>query len=194
MRLCVLWVIKNESQNGDRVDRDRIIAFLDALGKRYLHPARLFLLGGSALCLLGNPRPTLDIDYVGDDLTKYALQKSMETLAHKMYLDIEAVPIAQFIPMPAGEEERSLPAGKFGGIDVFILDPYCIVLSKLKRGFDTDMEDVVFLMNRNMVKMDILEPMLVEVLKRAREFDIDSHEVNNHLEDLRDLLEQNRNG
>ena len=59
----------------DVVDRDRILAFLDAFGKRYLQPTSLFLLGGSALCLLGNPRPTLDIDYVGDDLIKDALQK-----------------------------------------------------------------------------------------------------------------------
>jgi len=87
----------------DVVDRDRIIAFLDALGKRYLQPASLFLLGGRALCLLGNPRPTLDIDYVGNDLIKDALQKSMEILAHEMHLDVEAVTIAQFIPLQAGE-------------------------------------------------------------------------------------------
>jgi len=43
------------------------------------------------------------------------------------------------------------------------------------------MEDVVFLINRNLVKMDILEPMVVEVLKRAREFDIHTHEVNNSI-------------
>ena len=101
----------------------------------------------------------------------------MESLAHEMHLDFEAVPIAQFIPLPEGEEERSLPADKFGGFDIFILDPYCIVLSKLERGFDTDMEDVGFLINRNLVTMDSLEPMLAKVLKRAMEFDIDTREV-----------------
>ena len=39
-----------------------ILDFLKRLGERYVRPATLFLMGGSALCLLGNPRRTLDID------------------------------------------------------------------------------------------------------------------------------------
>lgn len=57
----------------ENVETDKIYAFLKALGERYPQPATLFLLGGSALCLLGSPRPTLDIDYVGDD---YLLNQS----------------------------------------------------------------------------------------------------------------------
>jgi hypothetical protein len=37
--------------------------FLKRLGEQFLHPAKLYLLGGSALCLLGSPRETLDVDY-----------------------------------------------------------------------------------------------------------------------------------
>ena len=37
--------------------------FLQRLGARYPRPATLYLLGGSALCLLGSPRVTLDVDY-----------------------------------------------------------------------------------------------------------------------------------
>lgn len=56
------------------IDRDQIKAFLESLGERYKRPAKLILLGRSALCLLGNPRPTVDIDYVGDDLQKDEFQ------------------------------------------------------------------------------------------------------------------------
>ena len=52
------------------MESDQIRAFLSALGNRYSRPAQLYLLGGSALCLLGSPRPTVDIDYVGDDLKR----------------------------------------------------------------------------------------------------------------------------
>jgi hypothetical protein len=34
--------------------------FLQRLGELYPNPAEFYLLGGSALCLLGNPRETLD--------------------------------------------------------------------------------------------------------------------------------------
>lgn len=38
-------------------------AFFERLSERYRGAGELYLLGGSALCLLGNPRETLDIDY-----------------------------------------------------------------------------------------------------------------------------------
>lgn len=37
--------------------------FLRRLGERFMGAGDLYLLGGSALCLLGNPRTTVDIDY-----------------------------------------------------------------------------------------------------------------------------------
>lgn len=42
----------------------KILEFMQRLGERYAGSATLLLLGGSALCLLGNPRRTLDIDYL----------------------------------------------------------------------------------------------------------------------------------
>jgi hypothetical protein len=47
------------------VDTLQIRTFLEEVGKRYPQAAQLILLGGSALCLLGSSRPTLDIDYYG---------------------------------------------------------------------------------------------------------------------------------
>jgi hypothetical protein len=40
------------------------------LGSQYPDKDRLILLGGCELNLLGSSRPTLDVDYVGDDLKK----------------------------------------------------------------------------------------------------------------------------
>ena len=86
----------------------QIYAFLQLLGERYPHPAMLTLLGGSALCLLGSARPTLDIDYVGDDRHKTDLQHLLEQVAQELQIEIEAVPIEQFVPIPAGADERRL--------------------------------------------------------------------------------------
>ena len=81
---------------------DQIQAFLAALGNQYPDPAQLYLLGGSALFLLGSLRPTMDIDYVGDDLQKNNLQLIMEQIAQEMHLVVEAVPIDRLLPLPDG--------------------------------------------------------------------------------------------
>ena len=170
------------------MESDQIHAFLTAPGRRYPHPAQLVLLGGSALCLLGSPRPTLDIDYIGDDLKKDNLQKTMEELARQMGLDVEAIPIDQFVPLPAGGQKRNIRVDVFGKIEVSILDPYSIALSKLDRGFDTDLDDIVFLIQHGFIKLKELEHVLQDALSRAREFDMQPTEITAHFEEVKKRL------
>lgn len=170
------------------MESKQIHTFLTKLGERYPHPAQLVLLGGSALCLLGSPRPTVDIDYVGDDLKKNELQKTMEELASEMGLDVEAVPIDRFIPLPADGHKRNLYVNKFRKIEVSILDPYGIALSKLDRGFDTDIDDIVFLIQQGLVEMDNLEQIMQDALPNARKFDIDPSELRAHLQEVKNRL------
>ena len=167
---------------------ERIQAFLTALGARYPHPAQLYLLGGSALCLLGSSRPTLDIDYVGDDLKKNDLQKAMDELAREMGLDVEAVPIEKFIPLSVARHKNNIRVGKFGKIDVYILDPYSIALSKTDRGFDTDLDDIVFLIQRGLVDFEELEVIAHDALNQSREYDLNSGELLEHLQELKNRL------
>ncbi len=170
------------------IETNKIRTFLEELGSRHLEPAILFLLGGSALCLLGSPRPTLDIDYVGDDLKQDDLQRTMNQVAHDMQIEIDAVPIAQFVPLPAGAQERSLSVGRFGKIDVYIFDPYTIALSKIDRGFDTDIEDVVFLIHHNLVTFERLETIVLAALEHASEFDLNPETAHTHLQAVRNQL------
>ncbi len=168
---------------------EQISAFLTELGACYPLPDALVLLGGSALCLLGSNRPTLDIDYVGDDLHKNALQRTIDQIAHELRIQVDAVPIDQFVPMPMGADQRRLFIGRFGRLEVFALDPYTIALSKLDRGFDTDIEDIVFLIHRNLVTLEQLEQVALTALTRAAEFDIRSTDVRMHLQTVRSLIE-----
>lgn len=68
----------------ESVATEQIKTFLTELGDRYPFPTILILLGGSALCLLGSNRPTLDIDYVGDDLHKNDLQRLIDQIAQEL--------------------------------------------------------------------------------------------------------------
>ncbi len=160
----------------------RVRAFLTEVSQRYQQPATLLLLGGSALCLLGSTRATLDIDYVGHDLHKDALQQVIDQVAEKMRLDVEAVPIDEFVPLPEDAQTRQLPFGAFGTIEVFILDPYTIALSKLDRGFDTDLEDVLFLLHQELIQFEQLESVVETAIMDAQEFALDPDAMRERLQ------------
>ena len=50
------------------MDNAEIQSILQTMGAQVPPSSRLILIGGSALSLLGSPRPTIDIDFIGDDI------------------------------------------------------------------------------------------------------------------------------
>ncbi len=160
--------------------------FLTRLGERYPNQATLYLLGGSALLLLGNTRQTLDIDYMTDlnPQRQQALEAIMNELAAQYRLDIEAISIAEFVPLPPGAEARRRFIGRFGQVDVFVYDLYTIALSKIARGFETDMDDVIFLLKSNLIDLSELQKHFQAVLPRAVQVDIIPNEFQQYFQDL----------
>lgn len=172
----------------DTVAADKIRRFLTTLGEHWSQPATLFLLGGSALCLLGSSRPTLDIDYVGDDVKPDDFQQAMAHIAAEMQIEVEPVSIAQFVPLPVDAQQRCIFVGQFGALSVYVFDPYTIALSKLDRGFDTDIEDIVFLIEHGFVQFDRLQALALAALERANEFDLAPQAVRAHLKVVQNQL------
>jgi hypothetical protein len=172
----------------DGLTREAIYMFLAEVGRRYSRAANLYLLGGSALNLLGNTRSTLDIDYVGDDLQKNELQLTIDEVAHEMRIEVEAVPITGFVPIPNNAEERSVHIGRFSELQVYVFDPYTIALSKVDRGFDTDVEDVLFLIRRGDVQFERLEAIVSEALAQSAQYSLDASAMLKHLQDVRRSL------
>jgi len=160
--------------------------FLKRLGERYSNPTNLYLLGGSALLLLGNLRQTLDIDYTTDlnPQQQQMLETIMNELAADYRLDVESVPIAEFVPLPPGAETRRRFISRFGQVDVFVYDLYTIALSKIARGFESDMDDVIFLVNSNLIDLSELQNHFQAVLPRAAQADIIPSEFQQYFQDL----------
>lgn len=171
------------------IDSQQIRTFLEVLGKRYHHHSKIILLGRGALCLLGSPRSTVDIDYVGNDLQGDELQLMMDRVAAEMGLDVEAIPIQEFTPLALGDEKREIHVGTFGKVEVSIIDPYVIALTKLDRGFDTDLEDVIFLIQQRLVDLPQLEQIVQDALPQAGKFDMNPRKLQEHLQAVRDSLE-----
>ncbi len=168
----------------EEVSSEKLIFFLETLGRQYPDKDQLILLGGCALHLLGSSRPTLDVDYVGDDLKKGTFDRFLEEVAQKLQLDVEAVPIENFLPVTVEDMEGCLLFGKFGEIEVFILNPYIIAFSKVERGFDTDIEDVIFLINNKYIEPEIMTTRIRNTLLQANKYDIDGNSVMNHWHDI----------
>ena len=88
----------------EAVTKANLRAFLERLGKQYEGSATFYLLGGSALCLLGNPRVTVDVDYwyaiAADEKERFVAV--VEELAEEMHLDAEDVPLDEFVPLAPG--------------------------------------------------------------------------------------------
>lgn len=167
-----------------------ILDFVQRLGERFSGTATLFVLGGSALCLLGNPRRTLDIDYLVECPPDQAatLQQTIDSLAAELRLEIEAVPLAEFVPLPEGADTRHHLVGQYGGVTVQVFDPYSIALSKVGRGFESDLQDVLFLLRQEIITLEQLETHVAAALPQAARFDIIPAEMLQHMEAVRRLV------
>lgn len=170
------------------MDNVEIQSILHTLGERVPPSSPLVPVGGSALALLGSPRQTIDIDFVGDDVNPSELDKTIMKAAKELKLYIEPVDIERFLPLPEGSNERNIRIVQFGNLEVYVADPYSIALSKLDRGFDTDLDDIVFLVQRKHVNLEELERITRDTLPRARQFDINPTEMLARLQTVRERL------
>jgi hypothetical protein len=164
-----------------------ILSFLQRLGERWEAPCTLYLLGGGALCLLGNPRETRDLDYAVEVAPEILseFQETASRLAVAMQLDLEEVPLGEFVPLPPEADQRTRFVGRFGQLDVYIFDPYSIALSKIARGFESDLDDVMFLLQEGLIQVSELEKYFWAILPEAVKFDIDPREFRQYYEEIR---------
>jgi hypothetical protein len=171
----------------ESVTSTTLINFLQRLGDRYIAPIEFYLLGGSALCLLGSPRETLDVDYTVELSPNQlqAFQSVLEQLGKEMKLALEEVPLGEFIPLPPEALQRRRFVGQFRNLDVYIFDLYSIALSKIARGFEADIEDALFMLAKKLIAFDELERLYQIILPDVATVDINPKEFQSYFEEVR---------
>ena len=169
---------------GSLVNTSDIQGILKALGERVPPASKLVLVGGSALALLGSQRPTIDIDFLGDDVKPEPLHQIIMQVARELKIHIEPVPLGRFVPLPASSDQRNIHIGQFGNLDIYVADPYSIALTKLDRGLDTDLDDILFLIRHRYISLEELERFLLDALSRAGKYDFNP-DVLAHLQVLK---------
>jgi hypothetical protein len=139
--------------------------------------------------LLGSPRRTRDLDVVGSDIPAHQPSSLVQTMlvqvAKDMKIGVDPIPFDEFIPLPSGAEARHRLTGRYGKLSVYVFDPYSIALSKIERGFKTDIEDIAFMLRKRIIVLEQLADMTEAMLPRAREFDLDARQIRTNLKLLR---------
>ena len=137
------------------VNRERIDKLMDRLGRAASAPVRVYLVGGSSAVLVGWRDATIDVDIAmrpHDD----ALLRAIPECKNALDVNIELASPADFIPLPAGWEDRSPLIARRHHVDFHHFDFYSQALAKLERGHRQDTADV-----RAMVDRELIEPTRV---------------------------------
>lgn len=147
-------------------DKAEIERFLHELGHRFHHAGRVYLVGGTTLVLEGLRTESLDIDIVWrvDPQHDSEFVRVVRELMGELRLNIEEASPEHFIPLPAGHFDRCQFVGRYGNLDVFHYDVYSTALSKIARGTDEDLADVLQLLEQAYLAWDKLENFFYEIL------------------------------
>jgi uncharacterized nucleotidyltransferase DUF6036 len=144
--------------------------FLEQLDSLLDEPIKLHCIGGFAIvAAYGLKRSTNDLDYFTlvpcnrvPDLENLAGEGSL--LAKKYKVHVHHAGVAT-LPDSYDERMKELFPGNFRNIQLFVLDPYDLVLSKLSRNVERDREDVAFLTKTQNLEASILRTRYEDELR-----------------------------
>jgi len=131
-------------------DEARIRAFMRTLGRAADVDGACYLTGGATAVLVGWRASTLDVDVKllpETDTLLRAIQRAKEDLD----VNVELASPAEFVPVPAGWEERSPSIGREGRLSFHHFDLYAQALAKLERAHRQDLADVGAMLERGLI-------------------------------------------
>jgi Nucleotidyltransferase of unknown function (DUF6036) len=122
-------------------DSTRIEQFVRELGRAVDVDGRVYLTGGATAVLHGWRETTIDVDIklVPD---RDEILREIPRLKQELNLNVELAAPSDFIPVPAGWEDRSPLIRREGKLSFHHFDPVAQALSKVERGHDQDIRDV----------------------------------------------------
>jgi hypothetical protein len=143
-------------------DELRIHEFLERLGREARSPVGLFLTGGATAVLLGWRPTTIDVDIklVPED---DRLLRAIPALKETIEINVELACPADFIPVPAGWEDRGRFVTQIGNLRVYHFDFEAQALAKIERGHRQDGDDVKEMLQRGLVKADGLRALFAAI-------------------------------
>ena len=157
-------------------------SFLSAIDRAATAPISLQCIGGLAVSLhYGLSRPTGDIDVIEVTpseakpwLSRTGGEGSALHKKHKVYVQIVTV---ASVPYLYEERLTEIFRGEFQKLRLFVLDPYDLVLSKLTRNVEVDVEDVKHLVRSQKLHLARLEARYNEELRPYLTGPVERHDL-----------------
>lgn len=134
----------------DLADSTRIERFMQAAGLAAGSECRVYLTGGATAVLQGWRATTIDVDVKllpEDD----RLLRAIPRLKESLHLNVELASPLDFIPVPAGWDERGIYVGRQGRATFYHFDPYAQALAKVERGHARDLEDIDSMLSAGLI-------------------------------------------
>jgi len=131
-------------------DRDRIQRFMERLAVAARADARVYFTGGATAVLSGWRSTTIDVD-VKLVPEQDALLHAIPLLKDTLQLNVELASPDDFIPVPAGWEDRSPFISRIDRLSFHHFDLYAQALAKVERGHAQDLADVEVMLRRGLV-------------------------------------------
>lgn len=111
---------------------------------------------------------TLDlaITFEIDKEDQAAFTTAVRELKRQLSLDVKEASPAAFILLPSGYRNRSPFIGRYGQLEVFHFDLYSTALSKIERGTEGDLDDVLSLLRNGRIEFAVLAGYFEEIMVR----------------------------
>lgn len=155
----------------ENVDRERIKLFLKHLGDRFKKPGKIYLVGGTSLVFEKLRQQTIDVDVVIEVAPAHhtELIQAIRELKDDLSINVEEASPGDFIPLPSGFENRHIFIERYGSLEVLHFDLYSTALSKIERGREQDLEDVLALLRARQIDWNKLAECFHELLPKMGE-------------------------
>ena len=113
-------------------DADRIRRLMQELGREPVAGARVYFTDGATAVLYGWRESTIDVDMkIVPELD--SILRALPRLKERLRINVELASPGDFVPVPAGWEERSPFISREGRVNFHHFDPYAQALAKVER-------------------------------------------------------------
>ena len=173
---------KNENSTGIK-ELDNFLNLIADLNE----PLKLYALGGTAMIIKKIKESTKDIDFITDE--SYEKIKRLFTLAGlkeespekicniwrlgKIRIDIFYDGFIMGIPFPEDWKELSEKIKSIGKINLYILNWYDLIITKISRSETRDIDDIIDIINSQKLDIDFLKKRYYSIAETAIISDFD---------------------
>jgi hypothetical protein len=152
------------------IDKDTLLDLLAEVDKALTKKMSIVAVGGTAMTLLDLKQSTIDIDFnaLKDDVTE--LRRAFNSIPHGFRVDlfVEGMIFSQLLP--DDYLEKCIPVKvKFAHIHLFALHPVDIVVTKIGRLNERDVEDIKSCVKKFKLARKDVEKRALQVVYVGRE-------------------------